>query len=117
MREITTHKVHVHDRQPTLTALGNPTIAGAEQDYEICYSGADGLDVLVPIHFVSLESPGVTNEALLAIVKDRLEGFQAGKFPCQENEDALAGVNHALKFLHKRTLDRTARGVESKATA
>ena len=117
MRDIKTHKAHEHDRQPVLTALGHPTIAGAEQDYELCYSGADGLDVLVPINFVSLELPGVTNEALLAIVKDRLEGFQAGKFPCQENEDALAGVNHALRFLHKRTMDRIARGVESQAKA
>ena len=117
MREITTHKAHEQDRQPMLTALGNPTIAGAEQDYEIIYHGENEPDTIVNIHFVSLESPGVTNEALLAIVKDRLEGFQAGKFPCQENEDALAGVNHALRFLHKRTLDRVARGVESQAKA
>lgn len=117
MREITTHKAHEQDRQPILTALGHPTIAGAEQNYELCYSDADGLDVLVPINFVSLELPGVTNEALLAIVKDRLEGFQAGKFPCQENEDALAGVNHALRFLHKRTMDRIERGVENQAKA
>lgn len=116
-REITTHKAHEQDRQPILHALGHPTIAGAEQDYELIYHDEGMPDTIVPINFVSLESAGITNEALLAIVKDRLEGFQAGKFPCQENEDALAGVNHALKYLHKRTLDRIARGVESKATA
>jgi hypothetical protein len=110
MRTITTHKAHEKDWQPVLTAMGNHTIAGAEQDYEICYAVAYGLDALVPIHFVSPEFPGVTNEVLLAIVKDRLEGFQSGKFPCQENEDALSGVNQALKSLHERTVARIDRG-------
>jgi len=140
MREITIHKTHKKNRQPSLYALGHPTDAGAEQDYRIIYEIKEHMSdcsvhngpalpagpcdcegptqtVAVDINFVSLENSGATNEALLAIVKDRLEGFQAGKFPCQENEDALAGVNHALKFLHLRTLKRIARGVENQAKA
>lgn len=121
MREITTHKAHEQDRQPVLFAMGNPTIAGAEQDYVIrvrhAVEGRGPAFEETPIRFVSLEADDITNEALLAIVKDRLEDFQAGAFPCQENEDALAGVNHALKSLHARTLDRIARGVKSQATA
>jgi len=57
---------------------------------------------------------GVTIETLLAIAKDRLEGFQGGNFPCDENAVALAHVNAALAILKKRTQARIARGVEGK---
>jgi hypothetical protein len=39
---------------------------------------------------------GITNEALLAIVIDRLRGFQAGEFACRENAAALARIEEAL---------------------
>lgn len=52
---------------------------------------------------------GVSNEALLAIVEDRLIGFQSGEFACRENALALT---EAMMWLHKRTRDRLARGVE-----
>jgi hypothetical protein len=48
----------------------------------------------------------------LAIVRDRLEAFQAGPFNCRENSDALAGVVHAMDRLNDRTRDRIRRGVE-----
>ena len=119
MRIITTHHADCAERQPLLLAKGNTGKGGAEQNYMISYvkrpEGMPPYEEEVPIDFVSLEHEGITNEVLLAIVKDRLEGFQAGEFPCQENEDALAGVNHALKYLHKRTMDRIGRGVENKA--
>lgn len=57
---------------------------------------------------------GTTEEALLAIVKDRLVGFQSGDFACPYNEVALNNVKLALGTLHGRTRDRTARGVEGK---
>lgn len=55
---------------------------------------------------------GVTNEDLLAIVIDRLNGFQAGPFACAENETAIANVSAALQWLHHRTGQRLKRGVE-----
>jgi hypothetical protein len=65
---------------------------------------------------------GVSNEALLAIVADRLEGFQSGPFACSENADALEAVfdaleavSDALVSLKKRTLRRIARGVEGRS--
>lgn len=58
---------------------------------------------------------GLTNEVLLAIVKDRLEAFQAGPFPSEFNRSALYGVDLALTFLKSRSLERIARGVEGKA--
>ena len=59
---------------------------------------------------------GVTNEALLAIVADRLRGFQSSKYACKENAAALASVMDALGALESRTRAREARGVEGTHT-
>jgi len=55
---------------------------------------------------------GVTQEALLAIVIDRLRSFQAGPFACDENAVALKFCENALQVLQTRTRLRMARGVE-----
>ena len=55
---------------------------------------------------------GVTNEALLAVIEDRLVHFQDGPFACEENADALHNVRLALAALHRRTKQRIDRGVE-----
>lgn len=58
---------------------------------------------------------GFTNEALLAIVEDRLKSFQTGPFNCRENAVALTKVQEAMMWLNKRTADRVYRGVEGKS--
>jgi hypothetical protein len=55
---------------------------------------------------------GITNEALLAIVIDRLECFQAGPFSSVDNSEALAYTRKALAHLQRRTQERISRGVE-----
>jgi hypothetical protein len=60
---------------------------------------------------------GITQEALLAIVIDRLRGFQgelnnAGPFRCRENAIALTYCEEALMWLQRRTVARIKRGVE-----
>lgn len=55
---------------------------------------------------------GITQEALLAIVIDRLRSFQAGQFSCRENAIALTHVEEALMWLQRRTVARIKRGVE-----
>ncbi len=55
---------------------------------------------------------GISNEALIAVVIDRLRGFQSGQYACRENALALTKLQEALMWLQKRTLDRAARGVE-----
>lgn len=59
---------------------------------------------------------GVSNEVLLAVVADRLKCFQAGQFACQANQDALDGVQAALKAMADRTKERSDRGVEGVST-
>lgn len=55
---------------------------------------------------------GVTHEALLAILIDRLRSFQAGPYTCRENALALTKLEEAQAWLHNRTVARMARGVE-----
>ena len=55
---------------------------------------------------------GITHEALLAVLIDRLEHFQRGPFACTENERALTALQQAQWWLHQRTKGRMDRGVE-----
>jgi hypothetical protein len=55
---------------------------------------------------------GCHDEDLIAIVIDRLEGFQSGDYRCRENAVAIIKLEGALLWLRKRTMDREARGVE-----
>ena len=55
---------------------------------------------------------GITQEALLAIVIDRLRSFQAGPFSCRDNAIALTHCEDALMRLQRRTRERIKRGVE-----
>lgn len=57
---------------------------------------------------------GVTHEALLAVISDRLESFQAGKFASKHNAMALEHNNDTMSELQARTKDRVARNVEGK---
>ena len=70
-----------------------------------------------PIHFQDgpIKEAGVNgchNEDLIAIVIDRLQGFQSGEYKCRENAIALTKLEEALLWLNKRTADRRKRGVE-----
>jgi hypothetical protein len=55
---------------------------------------------------------GVTNEDLLRVVIDRLQGFQSGSFNCRENQLALDSIQSGLNWLTSRTRQREIRGVE-----
>jgi hypothetical protein len=55
---------------------------------------------------------GVTHEALLAILIDRMRLFQAGPYACDANQRALDKMEGALSDLQERTKARIARGVE-----
>lgn len=67
-----------------------------------------------PINEVGVN--GVTQEALLAIVADRLRSFQAGPYSCRENAIALTKIEEAMHWLQQRTIARMRRGVEGTHT-
>lgn len=55
---------------------------------------------------------GVTHEALLAILIDRMQAFQKGPYSCRENALALTKLEEAAHWLNARTARRVAQGVE-----
>ncbi len=59
---------------------------------------------------------GVMNEDLIAIVIDRMRGFQSGDYACRDNALALTKLEEALMWLRNRTNEREARGVEGTNT-
>ena len=67
-----------------------------------------------PINVVGTN--GVTHEALLTIIEDRLVGFQSGPYACADNAEALAHIRGAMECLQRRTKARLARGVEGTHT-
>ena len=87
----------------------NPS-ATDHQGYKRSYSRETILFQNGPIKEVGVN--GVTHEALLAIIIDRLKSFQAGPFACDDNNQALLACEDALYFLQTRTRKRMERGVE-----
>ena len=129
-REIRDHIVNPVNDRLSVTVTDEPGAGGANHRYII--SGFNGsknpsyfrgdpvfaaaiLFQNEPISEVGVN--GVTQEVLLVIVLDRLRCFQAGPFPCAENDIALSHVEQALEALKSRTLARMVRGVEGKTEA
>lgn len=135
MRTITDHKLNGLNDALDITVLDEPGAGGACHKYAIELSprpflfGASTEDCkgrcaeltngegscLIrfqngPIKEVGVN--GISGEALLVIVIDRLRCFQAGPYASDDNERALYHTQEALKCLQKRTRDRLARGVE-----
>ena len=113
MREITGHQVNGCNESLKIEVLDEPGEGGACHKY---YISTPDLLVACPIEFqdgpVSRQANGLTHEALIAIVIDRLEGFQRGPFACLENAAALHHLHAAQMALHERMRARLARGVE-----
>lgn len=126
MREITDHKVNPANDTLTIQVLDEPGAGGACHRYKVlgyhdltnasrpAERQADtSVEVLFqngPINEVGVN--GVTHEALLAIVADRIRSFQAGQYACRENALALTKIEEAQMWLQSRTLARMRRGVE-----
>jgi len=118
MREITSHIVNPANDRLKIEVLDEPSHGGACHRYGISFEDR-GLMSGTVIEFqngpISEDGNGVnglTHEALIAILIDRLQGFQAGKYACRENALALTKLEEAAHWLAHRTRARMARGVE-----
>ena len=59
----------------------------------------------------SSSKPGITDDALLAIMIDRLRGFQEGPFRCREHAIRLTKLEEALHWGKARAAARSRQGV------
>lgn len=109
-------------------AMDEPGVGGACHEYQVRIplgpqdetdgSPEDGIIVTrVKFQKGAIHESGIngsTNEALLAIVIDRLRGFAGGQFPSRETSIALTKCEEALHWMEARTRERAVRGVEGK---
>lgn len=117
MREIKDHQTNGTNEKIQVLAIGEPGPGGAAHIYEIHGAGASVRLEFQNGPLAETGPNGITNETLLAVLIDRLSGFQAGPFACPENEKALGSIRSALRVLHKRTAARVARGEEGRNVA
>lgn len=121
-RELTSHKVNGLNESLRLVVFDDPGHGNACHEYQIRNiepNTGDGHDDVEMCLIKFQNGPiaesgvnGISGEALLAIVEDRLIGFQSGPYACRENAVALTKIQEAMMWLQKRTLDRIRRGVE-----
>lgn len=137
MRLIAYHKLNGLNDAINVTTNDEPGPGGANHVYQLDLVSPPPMDK--PSANVSIlfqKGPigeagfnGFTNEALLAVLIDRMRGFQysrnldgtfnfnsRGKFASRENARALTYMEESLMWLQKRTRDRMARGVEGTHT-
>jgi len=120
MRQLTSHKINGLNDAITINVTDEPGAGGANHEYIIVLNNGTTLhEPGVQAHISFQNGPikeagfnGLSNEALLAVVEDRLKSFQHGTFSCLENSLALTHLQIAMIWLHKRTRDRMSRGVE-----
>lgn len=119
MRQLSDHVVSGDQAvQLTISVLDETGAGGANHEYSIRWK--NDIDQTEPHCFVGFQNGpikengvnGVTQEALLTIVIDRLRSFQKGPFSCRENAIALTKCEEALMWLQRRTVERIKRGVE-----
>mgnify|MGYP000482202832 CR=1 FL=1 len=124
MRTIDDHKINPANDTLTIHVVDEPGSGGAHHHYHV--SGFEsktnpstpdpnitGQCILFqngPIAEVGVN--GLTHEALLAIVADRLRSFQKGPYACKANACALTHIEEAMHWLQQRTIERMRRGVE-----
>ncbi len=122
MREITSHKVNGLNDALKILVRDEPGAGGANHLYCVEWlheedggTIAGTAEVVIPFQngpIAEAAVNGISGEALLAIVEDRLKCFQAGPYACRENAIALTKIQEAMHWLHHRTRERVARGVE-----
>lgn len=123
MRELTSHKVNGLNEALRIEVMDEPGQGGACHKYRLLF-GVTKPDFYSGEQLVEFQNGpiqeagfnGISQEALLAIVEDRLKGFQSSQYACRENAVALTKIQEAMMWLQKRTRDRVARGVEGTST-
>jgi hypothetical protein len=116
-RKLINHKVNGLNESIEILVTDPPGQGGACHEYRIEYAHNGPTCNAIDIHFQ--QGPikengvnGISQEALLTIIEDRLHCFETGPYACQENAMALFHIREAMQYLKQRTIKRIERGVE-----
>ena len=103
LRDIRTHETDNLNKDISIIVLDDPDpVSRASHTYSIAMPGQKSTLIRFQHGNPSVEINGLTNEVLLAIMADRLKAFQSGPFACQENDDMLEHIEHALSACRAR---------------
>lgn len=124
IRELTGHKVNPANDILGVASMDAPGSGGAHHHYEILVPTQEAHDIPGRSTLLLFQNGpiaeagvnGITHEALLTVLIDRLECFQAGKFANHYNAAALNHLRSAQGVLMDRTRERMKRGVEGTHT-
>ena len=115
MRELST--IQKREKLNRVFATDEPGNGGANHEYLIAVDRELSVPKEVKITFQNGARKdenaihGILDTDLLEIVRDRLKGFQSGKFPTRENAIALTRIEEAMLWMNKRVEDRIERNV------
>lgn len=113
MRAITEHHDGHGLNESIEITTDEPDGSGAAHYYDLLIGG----DLIGKIQFqkgprnVEGSTPGATEAAILAVLIDRLRGFQAGPYSCRENAIQLTKLEEVLHWTKARADARAKRGV------
>ena len=129
MRQLTDHQVNPANDKLTITVMDEVGSGGAHHWYDIrgylpaTNPSAPEDDEVQHTRILFQNGPinevgvnGITHEALLVVLADRLRCFQGGAYRNDHNERALAHIEQALAELKARTIARLQRGAEGTHT-
>lgn len=120
MRELTDHHDGhgLNDRIQITCDEKDPDAGNASHNYEF-FTGMED-ELFEPVAAVQFQhgprneegsSPGVTEAAILVMLIDRAKSFQAGPYPCDENDRLVWHLQGALDAVKARVENRAKRGV------
>jgi len=92
----------------------DPNAGNSSHVYGIQYAGPKDVLIIKFQHGPRGDkdsSAGIFDDDLLAILQDRLEGFQSGPYACFENGKALEGIKSAREALGLRVARRISQGL------
>ena len=124
MREITSHRINPANDRLKVEVTDEAGSGGANHRYVVsgfatASNPSANATTAERAEFLFQNGPiaeagvnGITHEVLIAILIDRLQSFQRGPFSSRENALALTKLEEAAHWLHHRTAQRIARGVE-----
>lgn len=117
MRSLTDHLINPGNDALSITVWDEPGHEGANHAYKISHGGKELALLLFQDGPIFVEGVnGITHEALIAVLCDRLRGFQGGPYACKANACALTHLEEAQHWLQQRSIERTRRGVEGTHT-
>lgn len=120
MREIHTHKTSDFARDHfDVIAVDELGSGGAHHEYLIRTkdkAGATVAELTLKYQHGPIANGvnGILDEALLAVVADRLKAFSEGEFRSRETSLAYTNVQQALLWMQERQRERASRGVQGK---